>query len=145
MKRVDKGIGAFLEVLPLDVRGDMVTLDREISIVMAGEDRSLYVGRFWGGSDQEIIGYGTVQYQRSDKKQVEWFAVGLALQKRYISVYVNVVEDRQYLAEKYGPDIGKVKVGKSSISFSSLSDIDLNKLVATKTWPSDHPRFLGWK
>jgi hypothetical protein len=45
-------------------------------------------------------------------------------------VYVNAVEGREYVAEKYGEEIGKVKVGKSSISFRSLDDIDLDKLLA---------------
>ena len=81
----------------------------------------------WGGTDQEIIGYGIQRYQRSDKKEVEWFLVGLARQKNYLSVYINVVEDRQYLSEKYGKELGKVKVGKASLSFNSLADIDLDE------------------
>ncbi len=45
-------------------------------------------------------------------------------------MYVSAVEGREYVAEKYGKEIGKVKVGKSSISFRSLDDIDLDKLLA---------------
>ena len=56
--------------------------------------------------------------------------VGLAQQKNYISVYVSAVEGDEYLSEKYGPDLGKVKVGKSSISFKTTQDIDMDKLVA---------------
>ena len=55
--------------------------------------------------------------------------VGLALQKNYISVYLNAVEDRQYLSEKYGSDLGKVKVGKASLSFASVDDIDLDRFT----------------
>jgi hypothetical protein len=128
--KTDRDIGEFLGSLPDEARDDMVALDREISRVMAGLPRVLYTGKMWGGTDQEIIGYGTYRYTRADKKEVEWFAVGLALQKNYLSVYVNAVEGRQYVAEKYGEDLGKVKVGKSSISFGSLDDIDLGKLVA---------------
>ena len=62
-------------------------------------------------------------------RTVEWFMVGLALQKQYISVYVNAVEDRQYVAEKYAPELGKVKVGKSSISFRRLDDVNLDVLA----------------
>ncbi len=130
MEPTNRDIGEFLASLPEDVRGDMVTLDREISAVMEGLPRSLYEGKMWGGTHQEIIGYGLDSYVRSDKRRVEWFVIGLALQKNYLSVYVNTVEDRQYLAEKYGKDLGRVKVGKSSISFARLADIDLAKLVA---------------
>ncbi len=130
MEKTDRDIDEFLASLPDDQRDDMVTLDSVIAKVMAGETRVLYEGRFWGGSDQEIIGYGTMTTTRSDKRTVEWFLVGLALQKHYISVYVSAVEDREYLSEKYGKDLGKVKVGKSSISFKSIDDIDLDKLAA---------------
>jgi hypothetical protein len=114
--------------LPIDEREDMRTLDIEIAGVMDGTETSVYKGKFWGGSHQEIIGYGSQTQQRSDKKEVEWFVIGLARQKNYISIYINVVEDGEYLSEKYGADLGKVKVGKSSISFASVEDIDLDKL-----------------
>ena len=97
---------------------------------MAGQERALYAGKFWGGSDQEIIGYGTYSYTRADRQAVEWFVIGLALQKRYISLYISAVEDGKYLSETYGPDLGKVKVGKSSIGFGHVADIDLDKLRA---------------
>ena len=130
MERTDRDVAKFVATLPTDARDDVATLDRELSRVMAGLPKALYVGKLWGGSDQEIIGYGTFRYTRADKKDVEWFAVGLALQKNYISLYINAVEGREYLAEKYGKDLGKVKVGKSSISFAKLDDIDLDKAVA---------------
>lgn len=130
MEKTDRDIAEFLASLPAESRDDMTTLDHEISNVMAGLPKTLYEGKLWGGSDQEIIGYGTTSYTRSDKTRVEWFAVGLALQKNYISLYINVVEDRRYLSEQYGKELGKVKVGKSSISFGSLADIDLDKAVS---------------
>lgn len=108
----------------------MKALDAAISETMAGLPKTLFEGKFWGGSDQEIIGYGTYTYRRSDKREVEWFVIGLALQKSYISVYISAVEGREYVAEKYGREVGKVKVGKSSISFTSLDHIDLDKLLA---------------
>jgi hypothetical protein len=133
MQPTDRDIDEFLTSIPEGVRNDMITLDREISAVMQGLPRVLLEGKLWGGTDQEIIGYGLDSYVRSDGKRVEWAVVGLALQKNYISVYINTVEDRQYLAEKYGKSLGKVKVGKSSISFARLDDIDLHELVALVT------------
>lgn len=129
MERTNQDVDAFLRALPEDVRDDMVALHEAISGVMQGYPVSLYEGALWGGTHQEIIGYGTYRYTRSDKQQVEWFLVGLAVQKNYLSVYVNAVEGRKYLAETLGPDVGKVKVGKSSISFRRLQDIDVGKLV----------------
>ncbi|CAN5714286.1 hypothetical protein BH23CHL5_BH23CHL5_09670 [soil metagenome] len=44
-------------------------------------------------------------------------------------MYINAVEDNAYLTEKYKDRIGKAKVGKSSISFKKLSDIDVDVLI----------------
>ena len=84
--------------------------------------------RCLGLCEQQIIGYGNFSYVRSDKKQVEWFLVGLARQKNYFSVYVNAVEGKQYLAEIYNSRLGKVKTGKSSVSFRNLEDVNLDVL-----------------
>lgn len=128
MERTDRDVGEFIETLPEDVRDDMRTLDALLSEVMEGRPRALFAGKFWGGSEQRIIGYGLQVYQRSDKTEVTWFDVGLAVQKNYLSIYLNAVDDGKYVSERYGDDLGKVKVGKSSLGFKSIDDIDLGKL-----------------
>ncbi len=130
MDITDRDVDEFLSQLPDEIRADMTSLDAVIAAEMEGLPRELYEGRFWGGSDQEIIGYGRYSYQRSDKAKVEWFVVGLAAQKNYLSLYISAVEDGEYLSERYGSDLGKVKVGKSSISFDSAADIDDVQLAA---------------
>jgi len=134
MKRTERDIDEFLDSLPEEVKGDMKALDKTLSKVMKGEVRELYEGKFWGGSDQEIVGYGRTSSTRSDGRTIEYFLIGLAMQKNYISIYISAVEGREYLSEKYGKNVaspeGKVKVGKSSISFKSLADIDLEQLAA---------------
>jgi hypothetical protein len=97
---------------------------------MDGLDRVLFTGTFWGGSDQEIIGYGTYASRRSDGTEVEWFVIGLARQKAYLSLYVSAVDGDTYLSKTMGPSLGKVKIGASSISFRSIDDIDLEALGA---------------
>jgi hypothetical protein len=129
MEISSRDIDEYLASLPEEVRGDMTGLDRVIAGAMEGLPRELYVGKFWGGSDQTIIGYGRLSYSRSDGKGVEWFMVGLALQKHYISVYMSAVDDGEYVAEKHGKSLGKVKVGKSSISFAGVDDIDVDRLA----------------
>lgn len=128
MERHGRDVDGFIASLPETVRADIVALDEMISDVMAGHPRELYEGKFWGGSDQEIIGYGRIQSQRSSTSDVEWFVIGLALQKSYISLYVSAVEGGRYIAETYGPGLGKVKAGKSVISFTSLDDVDSTRL-----------------
>ena len=130
MEITDRDVDEYIAQLPDEVRGDMASLDAVIAAEMQGLPRELYEGKFWGGSDQEIIGYGRYSYQRSDKTKVEWFVVGLAVQKNYLSLYISAVEDGEYLSEKYGKELGKVKVGKSSISFNTAADIDTAQLAS---------------
>ena len=130
MEISNRNIDQFLAGLPDESRSDMQALDEMIAAAMDGLPRELYEGKFWGGTDQEIIGYGRYSYTRPNGQEVEWFVVGLALQKNYISVYVSAVEGDEYLSEKYGHEVGKVKVGKSSISFKSVAEIDMERLGA---------------
>ena len=118
----------YINSLPVKVRADVDRLDTAISKVMSGHVKTLWTGKFWGGSDQNIIGYGTYSYERSSAA-AEWFIVGLAPQKRYISVYVNAADEDGYLVEKYAEKLGKAKVGKSSVSFRSLENINLDVLL----------------
>jgi len=118
----------YLASLPDGVREDMIALDATISAAMDGLPKVVWEGRFWGGSEQRIIGYGEYRYTGRSGKSGEWFICGLAAQKNYITVFVNAVDDEAYLAESYRERLGKVKVGRSSISFKRLSDIDLEAL-----------------
>jgi hypothetical protein len=115
----------FVASLPDDVRTDIATLDAEISRVMAGYERVLWEGKFWGGSEQRIIGYGSYRYQGKSGASGEWFVIGLAKQKNYITVFVNAVLDGAYMAEAFSGRLGKAKVGKSTVTFKKLADIDI--------------------
>ncbi len=128
MNKTKKDIFVHIESLPDELRQDIKHLDKIISEIMDGHSRVLWEGTLWGGTQQEIIGYGDYTINLSRGKKSEWFMVGLAIQKNYISIYVNAVEDGQYVAEKYRSKLGKVKVGKSSISFKRLDDLDMDTL-----------------
>jgi hypothetical protein len=129
MRVTDRIVEDHINSLPDEVREDIAAIDAVIAGVFSGEPRVLWEGKFWGGTDQEIIGYGDFMYQNSSKI-VEWFKVGLAAQKNHISLYVNAVEDGEYLPRTYGDRLGKVKVGAASIAFKDLSAIDLGELRA---------------
>ena len=129
MEKATRDVDEYIASLPDDVRADIEVLDGALARAMDGHERVLYEGRLWGGSRQEIIGYGTMENTRSDGTTVTWFTVGLAVQKNHLSVYINAVEDRLYLSEKYGAKLGTVKVGKSSLGFKSVDDIDVGALV----------------
>jgi hypothetical protein len=118
-----------LASLPQHVRVDMELLDTEIVARMPDASRVLFEGKFWGGSDQKIIGYGEFQYTNSSGKTVEWFMVGLAAQKNYLSMYVNAVDDEGYVLARYKDRLGKAKIGSASISFKTVDDVDLGVLM----------------
>ena len=128
MKPVESSPNDYIASQEPDVRQVLDVIHTLIKKALPGQDCALWEGVFWGGSQQQIIGYGNYSYLRSDKTRVEWFIVGLARQKNYFSVYVNAVDDGQYLTERYGPRLGKVKTGKSSITFRNLADVNLDVL-----------------
>ncbi len=126
MERTDKSVDAHLESLSDDVRNDMVAIDRLITEAMPEFPRVLWEGKFWGGSDQQIIGYGHLSNTNSKGEAVDWFQVGLAAQKNHLSVYVNVTDEGEYLGAIYGKRLGKVKVGSASLGFRSVEDINID-------------------
>lgn len=129
MERSNTTPDEFIASLPDEVRADIATLDQRISRVMKGEERVLWEGKFWGGSDQRIIGYGEFSQTGRSGKKVDWFVAGLAAQKNYITVFVTATEDGAYLVERFADRLGKVKVGRSTVSFKRLSDVSLEVLV----------------
>lgn len=111
-----------------DPDGSLARLDAVITAALPGAARVLWQGVFWGGTDQSIIGYGTIEQPRPRGRTSEWFLIGLARQKNYLSLYVNAAEDGAYLSRTYGPRLGRAKVGSASVSFSSSDDVDLGVL-----------------
>lgn len=128
MDKTNTDPSAYIASLIPGRREVVSSLDQRISAALPGQSRTLWTGKFWGGSVQTIIGYGDLTTRQSSGKTVHWFMVGLAVQKNYFSLYVNAVEDAQYVAEKYRDELGQVKIGKASISFKKLEDLDLTGL-----------------
>ncbi len=128
MERVETSPEDYIASQAPEIQSVLDKLHTLIKTALPDQDMCMWEGVFWGGSEQRIIGYGNFSYVRSDKKKVEWFLIGLTKQKNYFSIYVNAVEGKQYLAEIYNSRLGKVKTGKSSISFRNLDDINLDVL-----------------
>lgn len=128
MRISEESVDTWLETLEDERAVEIRQLDALISDVFADDSRVLWVGKFWGGTDQTIIGYGDLVQPRSKGEDVHWFVVGFALQKANISIYVNAVKDGKYLGQAYGKSLGKVKLGSASIGFKTLADLDLDLL-----------------
>lgn len=127
IRRADTDVDAWLAK-----QGDatLSAIDALIAGVLEGRSRRLWVGTFWGGTEQEIIGYADMTQERPRGPAVEWFAVGLAKQKRHYSLYVEVVDEGAYLAKHYADRLGRVKVGSASIAFKDAGALDRDALNA---------------
>jgi hypothetical protein len=129
MQRSNTSPDEHIASLPDGVREEIATLDAAIVGAMAGEERVLWEGKFWGGTDQRIIGYGSYRYKGRSGAEGEWFIVGLAAQKSYLSVYVSGASpDAASLAKLYAPRLGKVKAGSANLQFKHAADIDIDVL-----------------
>jgi hypothetical protein len=133
MERSSTSPDAWIASLPDDQRPDIELLDRTIAGAMPGHERVLWAGVFWGGTEQRIVGYGAWQAVERSGPPVDWFLIGLARQKRHISVYVNAVEDGRYLVQAYADRLGKVRVGSANVAFQRAADLDLTVLAELVT------------
>ena len=110
---------AYLAALPEDRRAELEQLDAAIRKAVPKFERKM-----WG----EVIGYGGYHYRYPSGREGDWFVIGLCSRKSYISLYVSVADEEGYLAERSKDLLGKVKVGKSCITFKRLEDLDLRAL-----------------
>ena len=76
------------------------------------------------------IGYGSYTMKYADGSTREFYRVGLSGNKTGISVYLMGIEDKKYLAETYGKDLGKASVTGYCIRFKSLKEINIDVLKA---------------
>ena len=76
------------------------------------------------------IGYGSCEMKYADGSAREFYRVGLSGNKTGISVYIMGIEDKKYLAETYGKDLGKASVTGYCIRFKSINDINIDVLRA---------------
>ena len=128
MQRSEMSPDDFLASLPDDVRDDMVAIDGALAPVFAGDERVLWEGPFWGGTQQHIIGYGSYHYRGRSGAEGEWFVIGLAAQKKYLSLYVNTADEGMPLTQRYASRLGKVKAARSNLQVKHASDLDLDVL-----------------
>ncbi|MBX9718867.1 MAG: DUF1801 domain-containing protein [Microbacteriaceae bacterium] len=128
MERTGNDVDAFLAGLPEARRDDMLALDQLIRKHLGSRERELWEGVFWGGTEQQIIGYARIEQPRPKGGAIEWFLLGLALQKEHLSLSVNAVADGAYLTKAYASRLGKARVGAAAVTISRLDAVDLEGL-----------------
>ena len=76
------------------------------------------------------IGYGLQTMKYVDGTTREFYQIGLSANKTGISVYILGIEDKKYLAQTYGKELGKASVTGYCIRFKTLKDINIGPLEA---------------
>ena len=127
----------FIASLPDGVRDDITALDAELARIFDGHERVLWEGPMWGGTEQRIIGYGAFNQVNRSGAAVDWFIVGLAVQKAHLSLYVSAAEDGHYLVTRYADRLGKVKTGRANVTFRRLADVDFPGILEMATRARD--------
>jgi len=129
---VQEQIGEYIANQPEPKRSDMQELHSVIMGVMPA--CKLW---FLDGKDSEgktvsnpNIGYGLQTMKYADGSTREFYQIGLSANKTGISVYIIGLEDKKYLAETYGKELGKASVTGYCIRFKTLKDINIEVLEA---------------
>jgi hypothetical protein len=74
------------------------------------------------------IGYGIFNLKYADGKTREFYKIGLSANTTGISVYIMGIEDKKYLANNFGKNLGKASVTGYCIKFKTLKDINIDVL-----------------
>ena len=117
---------------PEPKRSEMQTLND--LILRAKPDAKLW---FLDGKNEEgkvvsnpNIGYGSYTMRLAGGKTREFYQIGLVANSTGISIYIMGIEDKKYLAQTYGKDLGKASVTGYCIRFKTLKDINIDVLEA---------------
>jgi len=76
-----------------------------------------------------FLGYGPIRYRTKSGREGDWFKIGVASQKNYISVYFCATDDEGYVAERFKERLPKASIGKSCVRFKKLDDLDPKALA----------------
>ena len=129
---IKEQINEYLASQPEAKRIDLEELHR--TIVAVNPDCKLW---FLDGKNAEgkvvsnpNIGYGSRPHKYADGSISEFYQIGLTATSSGISIYIMGVEDKTYLAETFGKDLGKATVTGYCIKIKKLKDINIEVLKA---------------
>ena len=129
---VQKQIKEYIAAQPEPKRSEMQELHSMILAWMPG--CALW---FLDGKDEKgkivsnpNIGYGSQTMTYANGKTREFYQIGISANTTGISVYIMGLEDKKYLAQTFGRDLGKASVTGYCIKFKTLADIKVDVLKA---------------
>lgn len=129
---IQKQIQEYIAAQPEPKRGDIQQLH---SMILALKPACKL--RFLDGKDEQgktvsnpNIGYGSQNIPYANGKTREFYQVGLSANTTGISVYIMGISDKNYLAQTFGPELGKASITGYCIKFKTLSAINMDVLKA---------------
>jgi hypothetical protein len=129
---VQEQIQQYINSQPEPKRSDMHELHRIILQVMPAWKLWFLDGK--NSENKTVsnpnIGYGLHTIKYADGTTREFYQIGLSANKTGISVYILGIEDKKYLSQTYGKELGKASVTGYCIRFKTLKDINIEILEA---------------
>lgn len=125
-------IKTYIDSQPEPKRGEMQALHRRILKIKPKCKLWFSDGKNSEGKvvSNPNIGYGAYTMKYTDGSTREFYQVGLSGNTTGISVYIMGLEDKKYLAQTYGKELGKASVTGYCIKFKTINDINLETLEA---------------
>ena len=124
-----EAVEAHLDGLPEPRRSQMRHLHEVLLEAMPGVDVRMWD---YGGP---LIGYGTYAYSNSRGPAGDWFSVGLASRKAYISLFSMALRDGDYLVNAVHDRFPGAKLGRSCLNIGRPDAVDDDAVrdLATET------------
>src|SRR5882757_7540638 len=76
------------------------------------------------------IGFGSQTIKYANGKTKEFYQIGVSANATGISVYIMGIDDKKYLTQTFGQELGKASVTGYCIKFKTLADIKVDVLKA---------------
>ena len=127
---VQKQIKEYIAAQPEPKRSEMQELHGMISALMPACKLWFLDGRDEKGKivSNPNIGYGSQTIEYANGKTREFYQIGVSANTTGISVYIMGLEDKKYLAQTFGRDLGKASVTGYCIKFKTLAEIKVDVL-----------------
>ncbi|MEO6285774.1 MAG: DUF1801 domain-containing protein [Dyadobacter sp.] len=127
---VQEQIEAYITSQPEPKRSDMQELHRLILGVMPACKLWFLDGK--NSENKTVsnpnIGYGLHTMKYADGATRAFYQIGISANKTGISVYIFGINDKAYLNQTYGKEIGKASVTGYCIKFKTLKEINVEIL-----------------
>jgi hypothetical protein len=129
---MQKQINEYIGTQPEPKRSEMEQLHHIILALMPGCKLWFLDGKDEKGKvvSNPNIGYGSQTTQYANGKMKEFYQIGVSANTTGIPVYIMGIDDKKYLTQTFGKELGKASVTGYCIKFKTLANIKVGVLKA---------------